>query len=101
MNSEQRKAFAKWKEDTEMGLTDMSFKVYVESGKTPAFKAAKDNVDAITQKITQIQLEKAGPMSVTVKADRDALSKGKNEELDFDGYVSDRTNGTRYITVLD
>lgn len=101
METEKDKAFSRWEKDTKMGLTDMNFKVYVDSGKTPAFKAAKDNVDAITQKIVQIQLEKGGPMSVTVKADRDALSKGKNEELDFDGYVSDRTNGTRYGIVLN
>ncbi|KAK7697310.1 hypothetical protein SLS64_013658 [Diaporthe eres] len=98
MEAEQDKAFAKWEKDTKMGLTDMNFKVYVESGKTPAFKAAKDNVDAISQKITQIQLEKAGPMAVTVKADRDALSKGKNEELDFDGYNMRAATGNTLST---
>lgn len=92
METEQDKAYTKWEKDTKMGLTDKTFKVYVESGKTPAFRAAADNVDAITQKITQIQLEKGGPMAVTVKEDRAALSMGRNQETDFDGYVSDRIN---------
>lgn len=89
METEQDKAFARWEKDTKMGLTDKTFKVYVESGKTPAYKAAMDNVDAISQKITQIQLEKGGPMSVTVKEDRAALSMGRNQDTDFDGYVHD------------
>lgn len=100
METEQDKAYAKWEKDTKMGLTDKNFKVYVESGKTPAFKAAADNVDAITQKIIQIQLEKGGPMAVTVKEDRAALSMGRNQETDFDGYVSDWTNGRRCGIVL-
>lgn len=101
METEKDKAYAKWEKDTKMGLTDKTFKVYVESGKTPAFRAAADNVDGISQKITQIQLEKGGPMSVTVKEDRDALSKGRNQETDFNGYVSRRNNGTRCGIVLN
>lgn len=101
METEQDKAYAKWEKDTKMGLTDKSFKVYVESGKTPAFKAAADNVDGITQTITQIQLEKGGPMSVTVKEDRDALSMGRNKETDFNGYVFNRTDATRCGIVLN
>lgn len=101
METEQDKAFSRWEKDTTRGLTDKTFKVYVESGKTPAYKAAMDNVDAITQKIVQIQLEKGGPMAVTVKEDRAALSMGRNQETDFDGYVYDRNSGTPCGIVLN
>ncbi|KXH43604.1 hypothetical protein CNYM01_02743 [Colletotrichum nymphaeae SA-01] len=92
-DNEQDSAHARWKKDTDYGLTDKSFKVWVESGKAPAWQAAKDRVDSISQTITNLQLQQEGPMSVTVKEDRDRLRKGKNEETDFDGYNMHAASG--------
>ncbi|KAI8194769.1 hypothetical protein KHU50_011450 [Colletotrichum sp. SAR 10_65] len=86
-------AFAQWEKEKKRGLTDASYNVWVASGNAPARQAAKDNVDGISQTITNIQLQQGGPMSVTVKNDRDRLRKGQNEDVDFDGYNMHAASG--------
>ncbi|KAK1460813.1 hypothetical protein CMEL01_15110 [Colletotrichum melonis] len=85
-DKEQDNAHAQWRRDTDRGLTGKPFKVWVESGRAPAWQAAKDRVDSISQTIINLQLHQGGPLAVAVKEDRDSLRMGKNEEMDFDGY---------------
>ncbi|KAK1518701.1 uncharacterized protein CCOS01_11521 [Colletotrichum costaricense] len=85
-DKEQDNAHAQWRRDTDRGLTDKAFNVWVQSGNAPARMAAKDNVDSISQTIINLQLHQGGPLAVAVKKDRDSLRMGKNEEMDFVGY---------------
>ncbi|KAK1446567.1 hypothetical protein CCUS01_12315 [Colletotrichum cuscutae] len=75
-DKEQDNAHAQWRRDTDRGLTDKAFNVWVQSGNAPARMAAKDNVDSISQTIINLQLHQGGPLAVAVKKDRDSLRMG-------------------------
>jgi hypothetical protein len=68
-------------------MTDKPFNYWLQSGNAPAYQAAKQAADQISSKIINIQLQMQGAMSGAVKQDRDNLSKGRNQDVDFEGYV--------------
>lgn len=74
-----------------MGLATHPFPIWVDNGRSPALSEARQNADAIAQTIIQIQLEQNGPMSPSVKQDKDALGLALNPSVDYEGYVSYKT----------
>ncbi|RSM14893.1 hypothetical protein CEP52_001056 [Fusarium oligoseptatum] len=85
LEREKKEALVRWKEDTEMGMTNQPFLNWAVTGHAPALNAAQQNVDSITNKIIQIQLNKNGPMSPVVKQDKDALGMALDNSVDHDG----------------
>jgi hypothetical protein len=87
LDTETDKAEANWTKQVKRGMTDKPFATWLDMGKAPAYTAAKQQADAVSSKIIQIQLQMAGPMANAVKTDRDNLSMGRNMGTDFPGYV--------------
>ncbi|RTE80740.1 hypothetical protein BHE90_004788 [Fusarium euwallaceae] len=93
LEREKKEALVRWKEDTEMGMTNQPFLNWAVTGHAPALNAAQQNVDSITNKIIQIQLNKNGPMSPVVKQDKDALGMALDNSVDHDGYNMNAATG--------
>jgi hypothetical protein len=84
--TEMKKAQEQYKEEFDMELTSQKFYEYVNSGRVPAYTAAKQQLANIGQTIYQIQSKIAGPLAATINQDRAKLANASANDKEMPGY---------------